>query len=90
MVRWGEVTASPSNAAIAAACFRPDLYRDALTPLGATIPTADYKIDGARSAPGEIAARGGTLVMGPDRFFDGRIFDPVALDTYIAAQQPSA
>ena len=87
MVRWGEVDPSPANAAIAAACFRPDLYRDALAPLGTTVPAADYKIDGARATAGEIAGRGGPLAMGPDRFFDGQIFDPEALDGYIARQR---
>ena len=87
MVRWNEVDPSPANAAIAAACFRPDLYRDALAPLGAAVPAADYKVDGARATAGEIAARSGTLAMGPDRFFDGQIFDPEALDLYIAEQR---
>ena len=87
MVRWNEVDPSPANAAIAAACFRPDLYRDALAPLGAAVPVADYKVDGARATAGEIPARSGTLAMGPDRFFDGQIFDPEALDPYIAGQR---
>lgn len=90
MVRWGEVDPSPANADIAAACFRPDLYRDALAPLGAVVPMADGKVDGTRVEAGEIAAQSGTLVMGPDRFFDGRIFDPQALDAYIAGQRFTA
>ena len=87
MVRWGEVAASTENAALAAACFRPDLYRTALAPISAAVPTADYKTDGARAAPGEIDAVNGPLTMGPDLFFDGRIFDPSAVDAYIATQK---
>lgn len=87
MARWGEIEASAANAAIAAACFRPDLYRSALAPLGVAVPAADYKIDGARMTAGEIAALGGTLIMGPDRFFDGQVFDPEALDAYLASQR---
>ena len=87
MVRWGEAEPSAASAATAAACFRPDIYRDALEPLGAAVPMADYKIDGARTARGEIAARHGAMVMGPDSFFDGQVFDPEALDAYIARQR---
>ncbi|HEV7344841.1 MAG TPA: CmpA/NrtA family ABC transporter substrate-binding protein [Devosia sp.] len=87
MVRWGEVAASPANAVIAAACFRPDLYRAALAGLGAAMPTVDYKSDGKRAAPLEIAAINGPLVMGPDLFFDGQVFDPDQLDAYIAGRR---
>ena len=87
MVRWGEVVASAENAALAAACFRPDLYRTALAPLMAAVPAADYKTDGARAAAGEIEALHGPLAAGPDLFFDGKIFDPSAVDAYIAAQR---
>ncbi|GGA35067.1 CmpA/NrtA family ABC transporter substrate-binding protein [Pelagibacterium lentulum] len=45
MVRWGEAPQSPTNADIAAACFRADLYRAALTSLGVNLPEADYKSD---------------------------------------------
>lgn len=87
MVRWGEVAASPANAATAAACFRPDLYRAAVAPLGVAVPTDDFKIDGNRAESGSVAATGGTLAIGPDRFFDGKIYDPDALDAYIAGQR---
>jgi ABC-type nitrate/sulfonate/bicarbonate transport system substrate-binding protein len=89
MVRWGEIDASSANATIAAACFRPDLYRAALAPLGAAIPADDYKVDGVRAAAAEIKVPGGTLTMGPDRFFDGRVFDPQALDDYLDSQRSS-
>lgn len=87
MVRWGEVAASTENAAMAADCFRPDLYRAALAPIGAAVPSADYKVDGARAAATDIDALNGTLAAGPDLFFDGKIFDPSAVDSYIAGQR---
>jgi ABC-type nitrate/sulfonate/bicarbonate transport system substrate-binding protein len=87
MVRWGEVAASAENARRAAECFRPDLYRAALAPIGAAVPASDYKIDGARAAPGEIDALHGPLAAGPDLFFDGKVFDPSAVDVYIATQR---
>lgn len=86
MVRWGEVAASQGNAAIAAASFRPDLYREALRPLSAPLPLADFKTDGEHDAPRDVPAENGPLSMGPDRFFDGAIFDPEALADYIASQ----
>ncbi len=87
MVRWGEVAACADNAALAAACFRPDLCRAALAPLGAAVPAADYKTDGTRAAAVDIEALNGTLAAGPDLFFDGGVFDPSAVDAYIAAQR---
>jgi NitT/TauT family transport system ATP-binding protein len=86
MVRWGEVAASQANAEVAAASFRPDLYREALAPLGDAVPLANYKTDGTRATATEIPAQNGKLTIGPDRFFDGQIFDPEALSAYIAEQ----
>lgn len=87
MVRWGQVAASEANAAVAAASFRPDLYRAALAPTGAALPAADYKKDGTRSVAGSIDAIHGSLTMGPDLFFDGQVYDPDALDLYMASQR---
>ena len=87
MVRWGEMAPSAANAALAAQSFRPDLYRNALLPLGVPIPKADYKSDGLVSGPVLIATDNGPLEMGPDAFFDGKIFDPERLDDYIASQR---
>lgn len=87
MVRWGEVEASAANMAIAAASFRPDLYRAALAPIGAPTPLADTKTDGTRAVPGQIPAHDGAIIMGPDLFFDGQVYDPDALDAYIASQR---
>ncbi|MNY65689.1 hypothetical protein D3C86_2030000 [compost metagenome] len=53
------------------------------------MPAADYKADGARAVAGEIEALNGRLTMGPDLFFDGKFFDPTAVDAYIASQRQS-
>lgn len=84
MVRWGEVPHSPGNASIAAACFRPDIYREVLASIPA--PLADYKVEGGLSAPAPVPATNGTLTLAADGFFDGVPFDPAALDSYIAGQ----
>ncbi len=88
MVRWGEVTASAAHAEIAAATFRPDLYRAALAPMGVPVPAEDFRKDGDQSAMHAIPALNGDIISGPNRFFDGEIFDPASLDAYIAAQRP--
>jgi NitT/TauT family transport system ATP-binding protein len=84
LVRWGHVAHAPDNARRAAACYRPDLYRAALAPLGAPVPSASSKVEGALLHPTPVGAVRGTLSLGPDGFFDGRMFDPELLDTYIA------
>jgi two-component system, oxyanion-binding sensor len=86
MVRWGDVAHTPANVAIALDCYRPDLYRSALKPLGVALPGANAKVEGALTAATPVGSAGASLVLGPDGFFDGRIFDPHALDAYVEAQ----
>jgi two-component system, oxyanion-binding sensor len=68
MVRWHDIPHSEELARRAAACYRPDLYRSAIAPFGASLPTSDRR------------------TLGPDTFFDGKVFDPAQLDSYIADQ----
>lgn len=58
------------------AVFRSDLYRRAVKSLGADLPSASEKLEGAIRAPITQAAVEGTVHLMPDAFFDGRIFDP--------------
>lgn len=62
------------------AVFRSDLYRRFLGELAVDLPGASQKIEGAIAAPSPVASRRGTLVLRPDRFFDGRIFEPLPED----------
>ena len=87
MVRWGQVAHTPQNAARAAASYRPDLYRAALTGGGFVVPGASSKIEGDLPVAVDVGASGGRLTLGPDAFFDGSRFDPDQLDSYIASQQ---
>lgn len=48
MVRWGDVPHSDENARRAANSYRPDLYRTAIAPFGAALPTVDRKPLSAR------------------------------------------
>lgn len=86
MVRWGQVRHTAGNADVARRCYRPDLYRAALGPLLAAIPSANAKVEGALAAREPVGATVGTLELGPDGFFDGRIFDPDRLESYLAEQ----
>lgn len=87
MVRWGHAIHTPETAALAADAYRPDIYRAALRPLGASLPAANAKVEGALTAVAPAGSTGGDLLLGPDGFFDGTIFDPSDLDAYIAAQR---
>ncbi|MGF1501202.1 MAG: CmpA/NrtA family ABC transporter substrate-binding protein [Paracoccaceae bacterium] len=70
----------PAEAAAAArACFRPDLYRSALGPLGADLPGASEKVEGVLEARTPVASSTGEMFLGPDTFFDGRSFDPAGV-----------
>lgn len=88
MVRWGQINATAENAAKALDTYRPDLYRSALKPLGVALPGANAKVEGALPSPTPVGSAGASLVLGPDGFFDGKVFDPDALDTYLKSQQP--
>lgn len=87
MVRWGQVQRSAENASTARETYRPDLYRAALKPLGIALPVANAKVEGALTVATPVGSSGASLVLGPDGFFDGGLFDPDKLDAYIAAQQ---
>ncbi|XDB00378.1 CmpA/NrtA family ABC transporter substrate-binding protein (plasmid) [Sulfitobacter sp. LCG007] len=58
--------------------FRTDLYRQHLAGTGAEMPGASEKLEGALDAPTAAASGTGKLMLLPDRFFDGTIFDPGA------------
>mgnify|MGYP001286522954 CR=1 FL=1 len=87
MVRWEHVAHTPANERVARATYRPDLYRAALKPLGAALPAANSKVEGALTRPTPVGSAGGDLVLGPDGFFDGKIFDPDRIEDYLAAQK---
>lgn len=87
MVRWGQLAHTRQNLAIARDCYRPDLYRAALKPLGVALPGANAKVEGALRAATPVGSAGASLVLGPDGFFDGQIFDPDRIDAYIASQK---
>lgn len=84
-LRWGMAKASPEAERAAAGVFRSDLYRRALAGRGTPMPGASMKVEGAIDTPLEAGAHQGSLTLAPDRFFDGRRFDPHAIDAYLQA-----
>jgi NitT/TauT family transport system ATP-binding protein len=89
MVRAGQVQHSPERLAAVRQVFRPDLYREALGPTGVDLPGASEKVEGALAAETPVASRAGKLYLGPDRFFDGTVFDPNGLEDYLASAGPT-
>jgi two-component system, oxyanion-binding sensor len=90
MVRWGQVAHSADHALAARLSYRPDLYRQALSGLGVAMPGASSKIEGALTERTHLPAARGQLVLGPDGFFDGVIFDPDRIEDYISAAKINA
>ncbi|AHE56466.1 ABC transporter substrate-binding protein [Sphingomonas sanxanigenens] len=84
MRRWGHASALPDGFEAAAGVFRPDIYRRALAGTGAVLPGASAKVEGAIAEPIGAGSTHGRLILGPDRFFDGRLFDPDQAEQYIA------
>lgn len=62
MIRWRQIDRDTDVCALAAAVYRPDLYRDAVAPLGLEVPAADWKPEGTGAAAGS--------------FFGGETYDP--------------
>lgn len=89
MARWEQVAHTEANMAAARATYRPELYREALAPLGVAVPAAN---GGAGHPPDRTAGEGSpeaTLWQGPGGFFDGRGFDPGHVGAYIAGFDPA-
>ncbi|WP_375285536.1 CmpA/NrtA family ABC transporter substrate-binding protein [Sphingomonas sp.] len=84
MVRWDGLPFSEKDAATAQSVFRPDLYRAALAGSNAPLPNASSKLEGALHEPIGAGSTQGRLVLGSDRFFDGRAFDPEDIAGYLA------
>jgi ABC-type nitrate/sulfonate/bicarbonate transport system substrate-binding protein len=85
MLRWKQVAHSDSSLREAAATYRPDIYRKALTGHGVALPSASSKVEGSLMQTTPAAGVQGRLALGPDGFFDGVTFDPDRVIEYVAA-----
>lgn len=84
LVRWKMIQPSAKAERLAADVFRSDIYRRALGNAGVPMPGASMKLEGAIDTPLGVGAHRGALMLGPDRFFDGRVFDPQHVAAYLA------
>jgi ABC-type nitrate/sulfonate/bicarbonate transport system substrate-binding protein len=84
LVRWRMAEPSEEAQLRAATVFRPDVYRRALAQGDTPMPGASMKVEGAVATPLSIGAPKGAITLGPDRFFDGRAFDPDRMEDYLA------
>ena len=84
MYRWGQLDRPIDIRAASAAIYRTDLYRGAAQALGIDYPTVDYKTEGSHAGSWLLQDASAPIAMGPDRFFDGRLFDPQQLVDYLS------
>jgi two-component system, oxyanion-binding sensor len=81
MLRWGQIGPEIDLAAVAAAVYRPDLFRLAAADLNEPAPLVDEKVEGAHAEAWSLDG----IVMAPDLFMDGRVFDPAMIVEYAAS-----
>ena len=84
-VRWGLVAASAEAEQTSSQVFRSDLYRRALAGSATPMPGASLKVEGALDQTIAVGPGDRPLTLGPDRFFDGLVFDPSRIDDYLKA-----
>ena len=60
----------------AAGVFRTDLHRAHLSTIGADLPGASEKLEGAIAEAIPVASATGGLTLLPNQFFDAQVFDP--------------
>lgn len=82
MVRWGQLRDAVDLHAVAAAVYRPELFREVTAELGWACPGGDFKHEGEHA--GVWGAE--PPALGADRFCDGSVFDPMTPSVYVAAQ----
>ncbi|WP_299738918.1 CmpA/NrtA family ABC transporter substrate-binding protein [uncultured Roseobacter sp.] len=69
------IGAAADDIAKAKACFRTDLYRDNLGPVGVDLPGASEKIEGAMRHSTAVSSTRGHMILAPDAFFDGKTYE---------------
>ncbi len=83
MLRWGQIRHAVDIRRAAAEVYRPDIYRAVAGELNMPAPAADDRPAGGHAQSWTLTTNDGALAMGPDRFIDGRVFDPDRPVTYL-------
>ena len=76
MVRAGQLEPPTDPAAVAEAVSLTDVYRQVAADLDLPAPTDDEKSEGHHEQQWTLTRATAPIAMGPDRLFDGRIFEP--------------
>ena len=85
MVRWDGMDFDSQDAGRAAHVFRPDVYRNALGGTAEPLPGASSKVEGSLGRTTVVGTQQGAMTLESNRFFDGKVFDPVDLKGYLAS-----
>lgn len=70
-----QLGADPAGIKRAKQCWRTDLYRQNLSSIGADLPSASEKTEGAIKEMTAVPSSRSNMILAPDAFFDGRTFD---------------
>jgi NitT/TauT family transport system ATP-binding protein len=84
MARWEGMTVTQEEAQKAGRVFRPDVYRAALLGTDEPLPGASSKVEGSLTQITAVSTQQGNMILEDNRFFDGRIFDPLDVAGYVA------
>lgn len=76
MVRWGQLNEPVDIRALAKSVYRPDIYTEVAACLGKPCPLPTHKTEGRHSGNWSIKGLTEEIVMGADRFIDGKYYDP--------------
>lgn len=76
MLRWRQIPADTDVAAVAARVYRSDLYREVFAG-SRPLPPRDVKPEGGHRQPWTLPGPQGEVVLGPDGFIDGAVFQPL-------------
>jgi len=75
MQRWGQLPPTVDLKLAAASVYRPDIFQRAAAAFGLACPPFNRKPEGLHEEPWLLATSSETFTLGPDRFFDGAVFD---------------
>lgn len=84
LLRWDKLAFNEGDAAAAARVFRPDVYRSALRGTGDDLPGANAKVEGSIAKSLGVGTEQGFITLENNTFFDGSLFDPDSLESYLA------
>ena len=76
MIRWGDYAQVLDFKKTAQAVFQPRYYREAARELDLPHPSIGYKNEGEHAEAWELEEASQPIMMGPDLFFDGRLYKP--------------